>query len=90
MSSLAIGGIVFACIFGGALLGMLLRAILPDEHFSAETKDLVKLGMGLVGTMTALVLGLLVASAKGAFDAQRSGLAQLSGNVIFLDRILAH
>jgi hypothetical protein len=90
MSSLAIGGIVFACIFGGALLGMLLRAILPDKHLSPETKDLVKLGMGLVGTMTALVLGLLVASAKGSFDTQRNGLAQLSGNVIFLDRTLAH
>jgi hypothetical protein len=90
MSSIAIGGIVFACIFGGAVLGMLLRAILPDRHLSAETKDLVKLGMGLVGTMTALVLGLLVASAKGTFDTQRNGVAQLSGNVVFLDRLLAH
>src|SRR5262249_46821312 len=80
----------FACIFGGAILGMVLRAILPDKHLSAETEDLVKLGMGLVGTMTALVLGLLVASAKGSFDAQRNGVAQLSGNVIFLDRTLAH
>jgi hypothetical protein len=72
------------------LLGMILRARLPDEHLTAESKDLVKLGMGLIGTMTALVLGLLVASAKGSFDAQRNGLAQLSGNVIFLDRMLAH
>jgi hypothetical protein len=40
--------------------------------------------------MTALVLGLLVASAKSSFDTQRNGLAQLSGNVIVLDRALAH
>src|SRR5262249_390260 len=59
-------------------------------HLSGETKDLVKLGMGLIGTMTALVLGLLIASAKGSFDTQRNGLAQLSGNVIVLDRTLAH
>jgi hypothetical protein len=45
--------------------------------------------MGLIGTMTALVLGLLIASAKSSFDTQRNGLAQMSGNVIFLDRTLA-
>lgn len=90
MSSLAVSGIVFACIFGGIFLGMLLRATLPEEHLSAESKDVVKLGMGLIGTMTALVLGLLIASAKSSFDTQRNGLAQLSANIIMLDRCLAH
>jgi hypothetical protein len=90
MSSLAMSGIVFACVFGGTLLGMLLRAALPERHLSAESKDVVKLGMGLIGTMSALVLGLMVASAKNSFDAQRSGLAQMSGNFVFLDRILSH
>ena len=50
----------------------------------------MKLGMGLIGTMTALVLGLLIASAKSSFDTQRNGLAQLSANFILLDRALAH
>jgi hypothetical protein len=90
MSSLAMSGIVFACVFGGTLLGMLLRAVLPERHLSAESKDVVKLGMGLIGTMTALVIGLMVASAKSSFDAQRAGMAQLSGNIVFLDRVLAH
>jgi hypothetical protein len=90
MSSLTISSIVFACIFGGTLLGMILRAILPDKHLSAESKDLVKLGMGLIGTMTALVLGLLIASAKSSFDAQRNGLVQMSANLVVLDRSLAH
>jgi hypothetical protein len=90
MSSLAISGIIFVCIFGGVVLGMVLRTVLPEHHLSAESKDVVKLGMGLIGTMTALVLGLLIASAKSSFDAQRNGLAQLSGNLILLDRILAH
>jgi hypothetical protein len=89
MSSLAMSAIVFGCIFGGTLLGMALRARLPDHHLSGESKDVVKLGMGLIGTMSALVLGLLVASAKSSFDAQRNGLAQLAGNVVFLDRVLA-
>ena len=90
MSSIAISGIVFACIFGGTLLGMVLRATLPEHHLSAESRDVVKLGMGLIGTMTALVLGLLIASAKGSFDTQRNGLAQMSANIILLDRALAH
>ena len=90
MSPLAISGIVFACIFGGTLLGMVLRAVLPEHHLSAESRDVVKLGMGLIGTMTALVLGLLIASAKGSFDTQRNGLAQMSANMILLDRVLAH
>jgi hypothetical protein len=90
MSSLAISGIVFACIMAGTLLGMMLRAILPEQHLSPESKDVVKLGMGLIGTMTALVLGLLVASAKSSFDSQRNGVAQLAANVIMLDRALAH
>lgn len=90
MSSLAISGIVFGCVFGGTVLGMIVRAILPEQHLSSESKDVVKLGMGLIGTMTALVLGLLIASAKSSFDTQRNGVAQLAANVIMLDRALAH
>lgn len=90
MTSLTISFIVFACILAGAILGMVLRAVLPEEHLSAESRDVVKLGMGLIATMTALVLGLLIASAKSSFDTQRNGLAQLAANVIQMDRVLAH
>ncbi|HEX4069627.1 MAG TPA: hypothetical protein VHX68_00595, partial [Planctomycetaceae bacterium] len=77
MGSIAIGGIVFACTFVGALAGMGLRAVLPEHHVSPESKDVVKLGMGLIATLAALVLGLLIASAKSSFDAQRTGFQQL-------------
>ena len=89
MSSITISFIAFACVFGGALLGILLRVVLPQSHLSAESKDIVKLGMGLVGTMAALVLGLLVASAKGSYDAQVAELTQGSTNILLLDRLLA-
>ena len=56
--------IVFACVAGGALVGMLLRRVLPESHLNNDTKDVVKLGTGIVATMAALVLGLLIASAK--------------------------
>jgi hypothetical protein len=77
-------------VFGGAALGIFLRALLPQHHLSAETKDTVKLSMGLVATMTALLLGLLVASAKGSYDAQRSQLIQMSAKLAFLDRVLSN
>jgi hypothetical protein len=90
MSSIAISLIVFACIFGGALVGTFLRAALPHEHLSAESKDVVKLGMGLVATMSALVLGLLVSSAKASFDTQGAEVQEMSVKVLLLDRGLAH
>jgi hypothetical protein len=86
---MAVGAIVFACTFGGALLGMVLRRVLPEHHMSSESKDVVKLGTGLIGTLAALVLGLLIASAKSSFDAQRTGFQQLSANLVLLDRALA-
>jgi hypothetical protein len=90
MGSIAISSIVLASVFGGALFGMFLRAALPQHHLSGETKDVVKLGSGLVATMCALVLGLLVASAKSSYDAQSSELTEMSGKVVLLDRVLAH
>jgi hypothetical protein len=90
MSSITISSIVFACVFGGALFGMLLRVILPERHLTSDSKDVVKLGMGLVATMSALVLGLLVSSAKSSYDVQNTELTEMSAKVVLLDRILAH
>jgi hypothetical protein len=90
MSALAVSVIVFACVFGGALLGFRVRALLPEDHLSAASRDLVKLGMGTIATMTALVLGLLVASAKNSYDTESRDLTEMSAKVVLLDRILAH
>jgi hypothetical protein len=87
---MAVGGTAFACVFGGALLGMLLRRALPAHHLSAESKDVVKLATGLVGTMAALALGLLLASAKSSYDAQADELRQMGASALLLDRALAH
>jgi hypothetical protein len=89
VNSLEIGAIVFACTFGGALAGMLLRVVIPDPHLSGDSKDVVKMGTGLIATLAALVLGLLVASAKSSFDAQRTGLQQMAANFVVLNRALA-
>jgi hypothetical protein len=89
LSALGAAAIVFASVFGGALLGMLLRGILPAHHLSDESRDVVRLGTGLVATMAALVLGLLVASAKGAYDTQKDGLDKITANLTLLDTTLA-
>lgn len=90
MSSIGISVIVFACVFGGAMFGIFLRAVLPEHHLSTESKDVVRLGMGLVATMCALILGLLVSSAKGYFDTQSSEVTEMSSKIVMLDRLLAH
>jgi len=89
MTSLQIAGPVFASLFGSALLGVLLRKVLPPNHLSSDAKDTIKLAMGLVSTMTALVLGLLVASAKSSYDTQRSEVIQMAAKIAFLNRLLS-
>lgn len=90
MGPLGISLVAFACIFGGTLLGMFLRTLLPDHHVSSESKDAMKLGIGMIATMAALVLGLLIASAKGSFDTMSSGIRQVGSRIILLDRVMAN
>ena len=80
---------MLACVFGGALFGMFLSTVLPEHHLSEASKDIVKLVTGLIATLAALVLGLLVASAKNAFDTANEGFRQSAARIILLDRTLA-
>ena len=88
MSAIALSCIAFACISGGVLLGMFLRNTLPEHHLSSDAKDVVRLGTGLIGTIAALVLGLLIASAKGSYDTQSAQIKQMTANIILLDHFL--
>ena len=85
MNAIALSCITFLCISGGALLGMFL----PGHHLSTDDKDVVRLGTGLIGTIAALVLGLLIASAKGSYDTQSTQVTQMTSNVVLLDNLLA-
>ena len=89
MSSLTIGLLSAGSIFGGSLLGMGLQRLLPSHHLGKETQDVVKLSAGTIATLTALVLGLLVSSAKSSFDTMNMGAVQSSAKIILLDRTLA-
>jgi hypothetical protein len=89
MNSIIIGLISAGSLFLGALIGMGLQRKLPGHHLSKEMQDLVKLTAGTIATLTALVLGLLVSSAKNSFDAMNTGIVQSSAKIIILDRTLA-
>src|SRR5271168_1874286 len=86
---MAIGWIVFALVFGSALLAMFVHSALPEHPLSADSKDVVKLGIALIATMSALVLSLLIASAKSAFDTRSNQLVVVSADIVLLYRALA-
>ncbi|MFM8331172.1 MAG: hypothetical protein ACKN9T_05740 [Candidatus Methylumidiphilus sp.] len=79
----------FLCVFGGAVLGNFLRHILPEHHLSTESKEVVIVSTGLIATLTAMVLGLLVASANDSFNEFNQSLTRTGANAIALDRLLA-
>ena len=81
---------VFIFVFAGALVGMALRRILPEDHLSSDAKDVVKLAMGLIATMAALVLGMLVSTAKSSYDTRKNEVAEMSSRVVAIDQLLAN
>src|SRR5688572_29024871 len=81
--------LAFACLAFAVLLGRASSRRLSSEHLSAETRDTIKLSLGLVATMSALLLGLLVSSAKGAYDSQRQQIDVMAAKIATLDRVLA-
>jgi len=90
MDPLIVGLISVVCISIGLLVGLFLQNILPAQHLDAASKDTVRIGAGMLATLTALVLGLLVSSAKSSFDAMNTAIASGGAKVVMLDRVLAN
>ncbi len=86
---LTLSCIIFALTVAGIFLGVLLRSALPKHHLSKDSQDVVRLGVGLIATIAALVLGLLIAAAKGSFDTQSGQVKQITADLILLDNLLA-
>lgn len=89
MTALSTAFIAFVCAFGSAILGAYLKDRLPEPHLTRESQDIVRLGMGLVATMTALLLGLVTASVRIAFDQNDAAIKNSAVNILTLDRHLA-
>jgi len=90
MSPIVVGLIVFGCAFGAALAGIVLHSKLPPHHKDADSRDVVKLVMGLIATIAALVLGLLIATAHTSYETQESEVQALGLHIGQLDELLAH
>jgi hypothetical protein len=88
MSPAVLSCVIFALTLGGIVLGALLRTTLPQHHLSKESQDIIRLGVGLIATIAALVLGLLIAAAKGSFDTQSGQVKQITADIILLDALL--
>jgi len=88
MAPIAISFLAFALALVGILLGSVIQRLLPEGHLSSDSKEVVKLSMGVVATLAALVLGLLVASAKSTYDARESEIHQITAYVILIDNLL--
>jgi len=89
MSPLLTSLMAFAIIFAGCFIGVFIRNAVPEHHLSADTKDVVRLGTGLIGTIAGLVLGLLISSANGTYDTQSAQVKQVIAGIVLLDRTLA-
>src|SRR5215472_2756449 len=89
MSAVTTSFVTFAALFGAAMFGMFLHSRLPEHHSDEDSKRIVNLGAGIIGTMAALVLGLLVSSAKGNYDTQNNEVLDASAKLALLDRVLA-
>ncbi len=88
MTSIPIGAIIAGTLFGSALLAMLVARLLPGHHLSPETKSVVSVSTAVVGTLSALVLGLFISTANTSFMAKGQNITEISTDVISLDRLL--
>jgi len=84
MSALALSCLIFVLTLGGIVFGSLLRRALPEHHLSKDSQDVVRLGVGLIATIAALVLRLLIAAAKSSFDTQSNQIKQITADVILV------
>ena len=88
MNPLIIGLVAFACVFGAALFALLLRPVLPQHHLNEESRDVVRAVTGMIATLAAMVLGLLVASAKNSYDTINAEFRRTASEIILVDRVL--
>jgi len=78
----------FASILIGAAVGMVLKRSLPPDMLEGGSKEFIRLSAGFLATLAALVIGLMIASAKNTYDSQSSNIRQLGTNAVLVDQML--
>lgn len=82
------GLMTFVVIFGCGLLGLLAGKLLPDKYHDSSTKAIVQTATGMVSLLAALVLGLLVATAKNKFDTFNKQTEEFAAGLMLINREL--
>jgi hypothetical protein len=77
------------CIFAGALFGLWLSRVVPEAHLRDNSRSTVKVVTGMIATLAALVLGLLISSANTFFDSVDTAIIHSGARIILLDHTLA-
>jgi hypothetical protein len=88
MSTTTVAFLVLVCLVGAVLVGRWLSGVLSERHLATGTQDTVKLALGLVATMAAVLLGLLVSAAKSSYDEQKHQVIEMAARISVLDRLL--
>lgn len=88
MHSLTLTALAFLCPMAGAAIGMACRARLPETHLGRESTDVIKLATGLMATLVALVLSLLVSSANSSHALVENEYKQALTGIVQLDKYL--
>ena len=89
MNALLLAAAVFVVLGLSTSLGMVLRDRLPSHHLNPESKEVIRLATAIVGTLSALALGLLIASAKSDYDRAQTELDATDARIVLLDRLMA-
>jgi hypothetical protein len=77
-----------ALVFVSGLAGLFLQVWRSEKEGADETRDLINRMTGLIATMSAIVLGLLIASANNFYTTQKAGLETVSARILQLDSVL--
>ena len=88
MNSVVISLLVSLCICCGGIGGLYLHRLLPDSHLTRETQDVVRLGIGMISVLASLVLGLLIATAKGSYDTTNQAVRTYAAELALLNETL--
>lgn len=88
MNHFAVGLIAFVAIFGGALIGIFAARALPEHHLSSESRNAISVSAAIVGTLSALVIGLMISTANSSFSARSSEVSRIAVNIVRINRVM--
>jgi hypothetical protein len=88
MDSITAGLLVSLCIFAGGVGGLYLHRVVPASHLTRETQEVVRLGIGMISVLSSLVLGLLIATAKGSYDTTDHAVRTYAAELALLNETL--